>query len=443
MKNVFILMCCTLFSASLYAQETGDDEPETGEAGVVVNADKTVTFTLKAPDATEVYVVGSFLPKKFAVKTAAGKFGKDDKVKMTKTDKTWTYTTAALASELYTYNYIVDGQTITDPANINQIRDVDNYNSYFIVDGDVAGRYLVHDVPHGTVSKVWYPSALNGKNRRRMTVYTPPSYSPGAANRYPVLYLLHGSGGDENSWTEAGRASQILDNLIAEGKCEPMIVVMPNGIVEFDAAPGEGTDANAQPIGMSINSMGGAVERAFADEIVKFVDEHYNTLTDKNSRAIAGLSMGGLHTIYISANNPGMFGYVGLFSAQTTNMLSDNRIKQIKDISDKISEKANKIKGLLGQKLQSKIESLSDFANNGNIDIYDKTDEKLKAQFESGVSLYYIAVGKDDFVMKLNTDFREKLDNLGCKYTYNETDGGHSWENWRKYLVDFLPKIFK
>lgn len=407
-----------------------------------INKDSTVTFRLDAPNAQEVYVVGSFLPKKFAVKTVAGTFGKDDKAVMVKSGKTWTFTTKALASELYTYNFVVDGIEITDPSNVNQLRDIDQYSSYFVIDGAVGGDYLTHDVAHGTVSQLWYPSSLNGATQRRLTVYTPAAYSADSISRYPVLYLLHGSGGDETAWVNNGRAAQILDNLIASGRAKPMIVVMPNGIAELDAAPGDGVDPQQQPIGMSVASMTGMVEKAFVPEIVDFIDSRYRTIAEKSSRAIAGLSLGGLHTLYTSANNPDVFAYVGLFSAQTTNALTDGRIKRLGNMAKGLQKVTTLLPSLKKGSMGERMEFMAQRFNDGSIDVYASLDDKLKQQFAAGVSLYYIALGKDDFVKKLNDDFRKRLDDGGYAYVYHETDGGHSWENWRKYLVDFLPRLF-
>lgn len=222
-----------------------------------------------------------------------------------------------------------------------------------------------------------------------------------------------------------------MDNMIAQGKAEPMIVVMPNGIVNLDAAPGESPYMDAKPTSNNVSSMMGKVEKVFVDEVVTFIDQQYRTQNDKAHRALAGLSLGGLQTIYISANHPEVFDYVGLFSAQTTNTLDNDVISRVKNVFNKVAN----IKSLFGK----------DSDPNGieGIDTYKDFDIKLKAQFDAKPKLYYIAVGEEDFVKKLNDDFRLKLDAAGYKYVYNETDGSHSWENWRKYLLDFLPRIFK
>lgn len=413
------------------------------DEGLTVNADSTVTLRLDAPGAKKVEVEGSFMPFAFKLNTVAGAITKDVKGVMAKKDGHWEYTTQKLPSELYTYRFWVDGMPMTDPANVNLVRDVDQYSSYFIMGGGIGDDYMTRDVPHGQVTTLWYPSTVEGKTQRRMTVYTPPTYHDGSGKSYPVLYLLHGSGGDENSWVEAGRAAQILDNLIAEGKAEEMLVVMPNGIAEYDAAPGYGTDGMQKPVGFSTLSMTGVIEKAFVGEVVGYVDSHFRTIASQESRAIAGLSMGGLHTIFISANNPETFAYVGLFSAQTTNMLTDRRIKRLDRLVGKAQKLIDKVPALRDSQLADKVEGMAEKIEDGSIDTYAHLDDKLKNQFSGGLKLYYIAVGADDFVMKLVKDYRKRLDKAGHSYVYHETDGGHSWENWRKYLVDFAPRLFK
>ena len=348
-------------------------------SGMVLNADMSVTLKLHAPNSKDVYVKGSFLDRQFKVKTKAGSFGKAQKAKMKKYDGEWIYTTKPLKSEFYTYCFVVDGQEQLDPSNPYTIRDVNDYFNYFIVGGGIADNYLIQNVPHGHVEKVWYPSTLKGMSKRRMTVYTPSEYKTNTTKTFPVLYLLHGSGGDENAWEEAGRAIQIL----------------------------------------------------------------YRVKKNKANRAIAGLSLGGLHTIFKSANNPEMFDHVGLFSAQTTNALNDNRITTLGGLATGVQSLASKIPFLNGTKFAEKVSVFARKFNDGRLEIYSKLDNKLKNQFANPPKLYYIAVGEDDFVKKLNDDFRAKLNAGSYKYIYNETDGGHSWENWRKCLIDFLPRLFK
>ena len=413
---------------------------QTNAHSPIINSDNSVTFRFNAPDADEVYLKGTMIPRKNYIKTEVGSLGKEGKVEMRKDGDYWTYTTNPLASELYTYSFEIDEKSFVDPNNPNQLRDISNNLSYFIIPSGIADDYVVKNVSHGAVKNVWYPSSLNGMKERRMSIYLPSSYDSNESKRFPVLYLLHGSGGDEDAWSDAGRAIQILDNLIAEGRCEPMIVVMPNGNVDLAAAPGQDpSNPDVKPKANNTSSMLGKFESSFMDEIVTYVDRHYRTINDKQHRAIAGLSLGGLHTLYISLNNPTKFDYIGLFSAQTTNALNDKRINSMQQIGEAWNQLKDALPFIGGGKVDRTISSMT----SDELNIYDDTDNKLKTLFKSSPQLFYVAVGRDDFVKKLNDDLRGKLNLIDAKYVYNETDGGHTWENWRKYLVDFLPRLFK
>ncbi len=410
-------------------------------SSAVVNPDNSVTISIKAPKAKEVSIKGSFIPKKKILKQQGGLFENDGKIELAKQpDGAWTCTTGSLPSELYTYSFEIDDNAFHDATSDNIIRNVADTLNYFVVAGGLADDYIDKNVAHGTVSKVWYPSTLNGMNRRRMTVYLPATYSNNSGSaRFPVLYLLHGSGGDENAWTDCGRAIQILDNLIAEGRCRPMIVVMPNGNVDIAAAPGaDPQHPDVKPSGNNSSSMLGKFESTFMNDIVSYIDSSYPTIADKAHRAIAGLSMGGLHTIFISANNPDAFDYIGLFSAQTTNLINDSNIEGVKSIGKQWKKLKDNFSFMGGGRVDRRITSLTA----DHLDIYEDVDNKIARQFSNAPKLYYIAVGSDDFIKKLSDDFREKLDAGNYSYHYNESAGGHTWENWRKYLVDFLPRLF-
>jgi enterochelin esterase family protein len=243
-----------------------------------------------------------------------------------------------------------------------------------------------------------------------MTIYTPAGYDKGG--KYPVLYLLHGAGGDENAWSELGRAAQILDNLIATGKAKPMIVVMPNGNPNCQAAPGEWSwgmytpgfrDAGTGPTAPAAAS----IPESFMD-IVNYVDANYRTLKDRSHRAICGLSMGGGHTFHVSLLYPNKFDYFGLFSAGL--------------------HLAN---GGYQDSFAKQIENDPNFA---------QQSAKL---FGSKPKLYWMGMGKTDFLYQSTVDLRNYWDSKGYKYEYVETDGGHIWRNWRIYLTMFAQKIFK
>ncbi len=363
-----------------------------------INHDNTVTFRLMAPDADSVLITGDFLPT-VKQKTPYGVFDVPGKTALAKGDDgVWSYTSEPLKSELYSYSFIVDGLATTDLNNVYKIRDVASVFDVFIINGGKADLYSVNEVPHGTVSRRWYNSPGN-EMERRMTVYTPPGYET-SKDKYPVLYLLHGMGGDEEAWIALGRTAQILDNLIAQGKATPMIVVMPNGNVVQEAAPGESPKGLYKPSMQLPHTMDGTMEETFVD-IMNFVESSYKVKKDKAHRAIAGLSMGGFHSLHISRYYPKTFDYIGLFSAA---IMPD-------------------------QKVTSKV--------------YENFDETLKTQMDNGYKLYWIGMGKTDFLYKAGADFRAKLDKMGMSYEYVESEGGHIWSNWRDYLSAFVPELFK
>ncbi len=395
MKNLFTIAVALLVALPSFAQQA-----LWGGQGVVspeIHDDNTVTFRFQAPKAVKVEVTGDFLPPQ-KIETPYGKFDAPGSAELKEgKNGVWEYTTPGpLASELYSYSFIVDGLKAFDPNNVYLNRDVSTLTNIFIIGGGQGDLYKVNGVPHGTVARRWYNSPTL-KMDRRMTVYTPAGYE-NSGKRYPVLYLLHGMGGDEEAWIALGRTAQILDNLIAQGKAEPMIVVMTNGNTTKTAAPGESAEGLVKPA--STGAMNGTMEESFPD-VVNFIDNNYRTIRKKSGRAIAGLSMGGFHSLHISKQYPDMFDYVGLFSAA---------IMPGKDV---------------------------------NSPIYENTDAKLKAQFAKNPKLYWIAIGKTDFLYKANEEFRKKLDENGYKYIYKETDGGHIWKNWRIYLSDFTPMLFK
>jgi enterochelin esterase family protein len=404
MKKIlfFVALCLTGMTAHAQQNLSWGQGPQV--ASPDVHADNTVTFNLIAPEAQKVQITGDFLPSKKVVFNGATFDAPADPVDLVKNDKgVWSFTTEALKPELYTYNMIVDGVKIIDPLNVYNIRDINNLFSVLLIGGDTrTDLYKVNKVAHGTVSKVWYESPTAGLTRR-LTVYTPAGYET-SGKEYPVLYLLHGIGGDENAWSELGRAAQILDNLIAQGKAEPMLVVMTNGNISQEACPGETSEGFRVPTMMLPKTMEGSFETAFPD-VVKFVEKTYRVKKDKAHRAIAGLSMGGFHSLFISINNPDTFDYVGLFSAA--------------------------------------VDQQQNTANGGFPNIYADRNQKIDHLFSKHPKLFWIGIGKTDFLFKNNNDLRAYLDSKNHKYTYLETEGGHIWRNWRIYLSEFVPLLFK
>jgi len=395
-KIVLVILAFVFMAFNSFAQQAlfGGQQIISPE----VKADHTVTFRIMAPAADSVQITGDFLPPA-KLKTQWGLIDVPGTAKLTKDDKgIWTFTSQPLASDLYSYTVIVDGFKTTDPSNVYIIRDVANVFNVFIVGGGKGDLYQVSKVPHGTVARRWYDSPGNGMPRR-MTVYTPAGYET-SKEKYPVLYLLHGMGGDEEAWIALGRTSQILDNLIAQGKAKPMIVVMTNGNVAQEAAPGESSLGYVKPNMQMDHTMDGKFEETFPD-VIKFVESNYRVKADKSGRAITGLSMGGYHSLHISRFYPNTFDYVGLFSAAIMS-------------NDKATS-----------------------------EVYKNFDATLEAQMKNGYKLYWIGIGKADFLYKANEEYRAKLDKMGMKYTYVETEGGHTWTNWRVYLSEFAPLLFK
>lgn len=385
-KSLLVSISAAISMAvNVYAQEALSSSAPV--ASPVINPDNSVTLTLKAPAGHDIKVLGTCID------------GYCADMALSADSSRWSITTAPLQPGVYYYTFLMDGVNVLDPSNIHILQDVATLNSYFIIRGDgkdIGSLCSVNDVPHGTLSHTWYHSDYHGADRR-MSVYTPAGYES-SGRRYPVLYLLHGMGGDENAWVELGRAAQILDNLIASGDAEPMIVVMPNGNISEDAAPGEGTKGLTQPVFYLPQCMDGGFETSFP-EIITHVDRNYRTIADRKGRAVAGLSMGGFHAKNISREYPDTFDYVGLFSA-AINAMTDSPV-------------------------------------------YRNADSKLARQMELHPSLYWIAIGTDDFLYNDNTAYRRQLDKAGYPYVYHETDGGHVWKNWRDYLAIFAAQLFK
>ena len=299
--------------------------------------------------------------------------------------------------EIYTYNFVVDGVSVNDPQNIQVQRDGTRFLNMLIVPGERTENYK--EANHrGTVSHPWYDSKILGLNRR-LTVYTPYGYENNPKKKYPVLYLLHGAGGDEEAWTSMGRAAQILDNLIEKGLAEPMIVVMPNGNGNQQAA---GTlnlpvkqqqfDRNAMqnmPEAERNRMMNGYV-MSLCEEIVPFIEKNFRAIPKPEARAIAGLSMGGGHTITASNLYPAMFDYICPLSAAGS-----------------------------------------------------ATPEQVATLKKAGVKLYFLACGNTDFLFQGSQNLDKTLTEQGLDHIFFVSDGGHVWANWRLYLNTFAPKLFK
>ncbi len=381
LRKLFLSAMALTVCVSVIAQQ-----PMQALVSPQINADNSVTFRLKSLTASSVKIKGTWMKDTEAA------------IAMTKTDSIWSFTTSALHPDFYRYNFYLEGVEITDPANSYVERAGTRYESICIVGGD-SSLYKINNVPHGTIAAVWYNSPTLGSNRRMM-VYTPPGYNENTKTKYPVLYLLHGAGGDEYSWIARGPVGAVMDNLIAAGKAKEMIVVVTNGYPLQFASPNAGpVNTNAQA---TVNNMGnGKFEESLVKDVIPFIEKRYRTYTNKNNRAIAGFSMGGLQTQHITNSNPDMFAYIGVMSM---GLQDNNRL------------------------------------NTFNPEEYDR---QIKAVVKANPKLYWIGIGKEDFLYNSVVNLRKRYDEVGLKYEYRETEGGHTWSNWSLYLTELVPRFFK
>ena len=338
-----------------------------------------VTFRLKADYATVVKLSGSWMPNPWG-----------GTIDMTRGENNvWEVTIPLPEPEIYTYNFIADGVSVNDPQNVMVQRDGSRYLSMLLVDGERTENYKSAE-QRGTISHPWYDSKILGINRR-LTVYTPYGYEANPKAKYPVLYLLHGAGGDEEAWSSMGRTAQILDNLIAKGLAKPMIVVMPNGNPNQQAAQTFGLPTTEMDWRNPDNRNN--YVRSLVEEIVPFIEKNYRTVAKKSHRAIAGLSMGGGHTIAASGMYPNVFDYIC-----------------------PLSMGANKSEELSAQ---------------------------LQGIKKAGYKLYWLACGNTDFLFENANELDAALTANGLEHTYYVSEGGHVWANWRLYLNTFAPLLFK
>lgn len=348
-------------------------------------ADGRVTFRLCAPDAITVKVTSTdnadVIPMGFPVGTPSG-------LPMTKDAQgLWSVTTAVpVAADTYRFNFNVDGARVPDPQGTHFSEERVGVNSIFEVSGP-AGTFQTYrkDVPHGAVITIDYWSNALGI-RRRAHIYTPPGYMKGTT-KYPVLYLVHGAGDSADSWTSIGHANYILDNLIAAGKARPMIIVMPFG--HTPDRPGVNMLDN--------NDFGNDLFK----DLIPYVEAHYRTIDTADARAMAGLSMGGAHTIRYGLTHPEMFHWIGIFS--------------------------------MGLGMQ----------NADEVTRYEAANDAALKRDARDLKLLYYAIGKADFLYRVSAPTRGIFDKYGIRYVYNESEGGHTWINWRRYFNDFAPRLFK
>jgi enterochelin esterase-like enzyme len=393
----------------------------TSRAGPVpepaIEANGDVTFHVAAPQAQAVVIEGDW-PK-----------GPEDSGVALHRDATGQWTARAMVPPgWWTYRVMVDGAQAIDPGNPRLHRNGLAWVNALAVPGKAPLLEEVADVPHGTVAQVWYASPHLGK-RRRAVVYTPPGYE-GGTRRYPVLYLYHGGGGDETAWTQEGRAPQILDNLIAQHRITPMIVVMPNGNAQ-DPAASDALPPRPDP-GMRFDSNGNAVPgeavlaapRAVVPDLLAFIDRAYRTQSDAAHRAVAGVSMGGAQAFFTAFNAIDRFGYVGAFSGGFT-LLPDAGIL--------IAPPADAA-GLRGPDLTRSINPARVAALLPQMD----------AQANRRLKLIYLNIGTADTLITTHRAMLALMQARGVTPTVVTEPGyWHEWAVWRLALTDFLPRLFR
>ncbi len=386
--TLFFAAIAMLLSFSLKAQVSVVPAP----AKVVspeLNGDK-VTFRIAAPQAINVCLHGSW---ENTDDNCYGPLVQDEKVKVVpmirQANGVWECTIDMPAPELYTYNFYIDGVYTYDTANPLLQRDGLRLFSILMVPGKLTENYY-GATQHGDLSMVWYESPTLGFDRR-MYVYTPYGYMKNKKTKYPVLYLLHGGGCDEDTWESMGRVTAIADNLIQKGLAKPMIIVMPNGNASQSSSPFMQIPAPEQA--KVVAKERNAYINSLVKDVIPYIEANYRVLKGRDNRAVSGLSMGGGHTLAVTSAYPGTFGYI------CPTGCGGRRTEEFVD-------------GLLGIK-------------------------------EEGYKLYWIGCGYNDFAYEGAKVLDEVLTENGMEHTFFVKDGGHTWSNWRIFLNEMLPLLFK
>jgi enterochelin esterase family protein len=348
---------------------------------VEVSADHRVTFRIYAPRASEVSASGDWVAQ-----------GRGTAVKLAKDESgVWSGTTEPLPPDFYLYSFTVDGVRTIDTKNSDVKLGISSLSNILLVPGPEAEFETTRPVPHGEIHVAYYTSSVLD-DTRSMHIYTPPGYQTSKA-KFPVFYLLHGGGDEDSGWTSVGRAGFILDNLIAGRKAVPMIVVMPNGSMPRPANPTPEQNAAAQD--------------KFADEllgnVIPYVEKNYRVLPDREHRAIAGLSMGGGQTLRVAPANLDKFAYIGVWSMGIA----------AGDATDAFLQR-----------------NATFFASP------EKTNHQVK--------LFSVSVGaKDPLVHDATMNLVAVLKSHNIHFDFHESEGAHTWINWRHYINDFAPALFR
>ncbi len=383
------LLSQAALAASALAQPPGRGPGTPPVVSPEVSPERKVTFRIRAPKAEAVRLMASDIP------------GIGPQAELKKDDKgVWEMTLGPIDPGAYRYRFNVDDVAVVDPRN--PVISESNSNVWSLV--YVPGSELMDtkDVPHGAVAAVTYYSKSLGKFRR-MHVYTPPGYETGDG-KYPVFYLLHGAGDCDEAWTSVGRAGFILDNLIAAKKAKPMVVVMPAGHTRAFGGFGRGGGAGRPTVDEFVQD--------FTKDIMPYVEKNYRVSTERQHRAIAGLSMGGAQTLNVGVPNLDKFAYLGVYSSGVFGIAGGRGGAAPKASPGPSWEEQNK-------------------------SFLDDGDRKI------GLKLVWFATGKDDFLIQTSRATVELLKKHKFDVEFQETPGGHTWVNWRNYLIEFAPKLFQ
>ena len=385
--KLLALLALLASTSAAYAQgQRREPTPNDTLISTEVAPDRAVTFRIYAPKADEVSVSGDF--------GRGGAMTKDD-------SGVWSLTVDPLDPDFYSYIFTVDGVRTVDPKNPTIKQGINGLDSMFAVPGPAAEFEANADVPHGEIRAVWYNSGTLGESRR-MHVYTPPGYEAGS-DKYPVLYLLHGGGDEDSGWSTIGRAGFILDNRIAAGEAVPMLVVMPNGSLPRPKDMPAFTPG--QPPSAEFRAAMEAAQNRFTDEllndVVPTVEATYRVEKGPEHRALAGLSMGGGQTLRVLTTHPDAFAYVAIWSA-----------------------------GLFGGSPETWADQNAEFLAKA-----DDVNDSLK--------LLEITVGDADFTFEGSKALSGALKEHGIENQLQTSGGGHTWTNWRRYLNDLAPKLFR
>ena len=377
---ILIAFCLLMFSTSVTAQHAEPVQAQPQRTPMLVSpevhADGSVTFRFRAPNALEVKL---------------DREGTEPVPMQKDKQGVWSVTTAALSPDYYGYSFVADGVRLMDPLNPLLVPNLLDPGNAVHVPGPPSLPWELNDVSPGEVHHHFYRS-LVADDDRDYFVYTPPGYDPAAKTMYPVLYLLHGFSDDASGWTAVGRANVILDNLIASGKAQPMIVVMPLGYGTMEMIRrGWGVWDHHDIRNLNFAKF----REALLTEVMPRVESEYRIAKDRNSRAIAGLSMGGSESLLTGLNNLDKFAWIGAFSS------------------------------------------------GGIPDEFEKDFPALDAKANQQIRLLWIACGTEDHLITVNRKLREWLKSKGVQHTSIETPGEHTWMVWRRNLAEFAGLLFR